>query len=244
MTNSVEKSIWNDLDPAVFTGTGGVRIDADTDVLSVGTVRFDPGCRNNWHTHPVSQILVVTEGLGFYQEEGKPAQVLRPGVTVEIGKDVNHWHGAARDTALIHIAITVKDSDGTLAQWGGPVDDATYDAAHEQLAADPAPALTVTAGRDRLGDLAPFFGELNDDVLFGKVWARSDQLSVHDRCVVTIVAMMSTGMIDSSLDFHLQNAKNNGVTKQEIAEIITHAAFYVGWPKAWGVFNKALEIWT
>lgn len=101
----------------------------------------------------------------------------------------------------------------------------------------------VTAGRDKLGEFAPKFAELNDDVLFGQVWSREDKLSTRDRCIVTVTALMSSGILDDSLKFHLGNAKNNGVTKEEIAEIVTHVAFYVGWPKAWAVFNMAKEIW-
>lgn len=101
----------------------------------------------------------------------------------------------------------------------------------------------VTAGRDALGEFAPKFAELNDDVLFGEVWSREAKLSVRDRSIVTVVALMASGILDSSLQFHLQNAKNHGVTKEEIAEILTHAAFYAGWPKAWAAFRMAKEIW-
>lgn len=102
----------------------------------------------------------------------------------------------------------------------------------------------VTAGRDELGEFASKFAELNDDVLFGEVWSRTDKLSERDRSIVTVVALMSSGILDSSLRFHLQNAKNHGVTNDEIAEILTHAAFYAGWPKAWAAFRMAKEIWT
>lgn len=89
-----------------------------------------------------------------------------------------------------------------------------------------------TAGRDNLGDFAPKFAELNDDVLFGEVWSREDKLSLRDRSLVTVVALMSKGILDSSFQGHLINAKKNGITKDEIAEILTHAAFYAGWPNA------------
>ena len=101
-----------------------------------------------------------------------------------------------------------------------------------------------TAGRNELGDFAPKFAELNDDVLFGEVWSREDKLSARDRSIVTVVALMSSGILDNSLKYHLMNAKNHGVTKEEIAEILTHAAFYAGWPKAWAAFRMAKEIWT
>ena len=102
----------------------------------------------------------------------------------------------------------------------------------------------VTAGRDALDDFAPKFAELNDDVLFGEVWSREDKLSLRDRSLVTVTALMAQGLIDDSFRYHLMTAKSNGITKEEIAEIITHAAFYCGWPKAWAVFKTAKEIWS
>lgn len=102
----------------------------------------------------------------------------------------------------------------------------------------------ITAGRDALGEFAPKFAELNDDVLFGEVWSRTDKLPLRERSIVTVTALMASGILDNSLKFHLSEAKNNGVTKTEIAEIITHAAFYAGWPKAWAAFNMAKDIWT
>ena len=100
-----------------------------------------------------------------------------------------------------------------------------------------------TAGRDQLGDFAPKFAELNDDVLFGQVWSRESQLSLRDRSLVTICIFMGKGLVDSSLKYHLISAKNNGITREEMAEIITHAAFYCGWPKAWAVFRMAKEVY-
>ena len=100
-----------------------------------------------------------------------------------------------------------------------------------------------TAGRDGLGDLAPKFAQLNDDVLFGQVWSREDRLSLRDRSMITVVALVSKGITDNSLKYHIQNAKNHGVTKTEMVEIITHIAFYVGWPNAWAVFPMVREIY-
>ena len=102
----------------------------------------------------------------------------------------------------------------------------------------------VTAGRDSLGEFAPKFAQLNDDVLFGEVWSRENELSPRDRSLVTVVSLMAQGLTDSSFAFHLQSAKNNGITRGEIAEIITHAAFYVGWPKAWAAFRMAKDVWA
>lgn len=105
-------------------------------------------------------------------------------------------------------------------------------------------AIKQTAGRDALGEFAPKFAELNDDILFGEVWSREDALSLRDRSLVTVVALMSQGLVDSSFQYHLVRAKENGITKIEIAEILTHAAFYVGWPKAWAAFRIAKEVWN
>lgn len=101
----------------------------------------------------------------------------------------------------------------------------------------------ITAGRDTLGEFAPKFAELNDDVLFGKVWSREDKLSARDRSVITVTALLAQGLCDSSFEHHLKTAKENGITKSEIAEILTHAAFYTGWPKAWAAFRLAKDIW-
>ena len=103
--------------------------------------------------------------------------------------------------------------------------------------------IVQTAGRDQLGDFAPEFAHLNDDILFGEVWSRTDELSLRDRSLITITSLISQGITDSSLTYHLQEAKKNGITRSEAAEIITHIAFYAGWPKAWAAFRLAKEVW-
>lgn len=105
-------------------------------------------------------------------------------------------------------------------------------------------AVKQTAGCDSLGTFAPEFAHLNDDILFGEVWSREEKLSLRNRSLVTVVSLMSQGITDNSLKFHLNEAKKNGITKDEIAEIITHVAFYAGWPKAWATFNLAKEVWS
>lgn len=102
--------------------------------------------------------------------------------------------------------------------------------------------IVQTAGRDSLGSFAPAFAHYNDDVLFGENW-NDDGIDIKTRSIITVVALMASGVTDSSLKFHLQNAKNHGVTQKEIAAIITHVAFYAGWPKGWAVFNMAKELW-
>ncbi len=104
--------------------------------------------------------------------------------------------------------------------------------------------IVQTAGRNQLGDFAPEFAHLNDNILFGEVWSRNDLLSLRDRSLVTITSLISQGITDSSLTFHLQEAKKNGINRTEAAEIITHIAFYAGWPKAWAAFRLAKEVWN
>lgn len=101
-----------------------------------------------------------------------------------------------------------------------------------------------TAGRDSLNDFAPKFAELNDDVLFGEVWSREDKLSLKLRSIVTMTALISKGIVDNSLMYHLTTAKKNGVTRTEMAEILTHLPFYAGWPNAWAAFRMAKEVYA
>ena len=101
-----------------------------------------------------------------------------------------------------------------------------------------------TAGHDALGEFAPEFAHLNDDILFGEVWNRDALLPLKLRSIVTISALIGKGIVDSSLKYHLESARKNGVTKSEIAEILTHIAFYAGWPNAWAAFKMAKEVYA
>ena len=101
----------------------------------------------------------------------------------------------------------------------------------------------VTAGRDAMGKFAPQFAALNDDVLFGEVWAREEQLSPRDRSLITVSALMASGILDSSLLHHIQRAKANGITSTEMSEALTQLAFYAGWPKAWAALRMAKEVY-
>ncbi|MCT3108707.1 carboxymuconolactone decarboxylase family protein [Lactococcus lactis] len=98
-----------------------------------------------------------------------------------------------------------------------------------------------TAGHEQLGEFAPKFAELNDDILFGEVWSREKELSAHERSVITITALIAGGNFEQ-LNFHMAKGKENGISQEEISEIINHLSFYVGWPKAWSAFNIAKKI--
>lgn len=100
-----------------------------------------------------------------------------------------------------------------------------------------------TAGRDALGEFAPDFAHFNDDVLFGENWNNTD-IDLKTRCIITVVALMSQGVTDNSIRYHITNAKAHGVSQREMAAVITHTAFYAGWPHAWAVFNIAKEVYA
>jgi quercetin dioxygenase-like cupin family protein len=132
MSNSPSASAATKRGPSdYFSGTAWVTMlagDNPTD-CTVGDVTFEPGCRNSWHSHPAGQILVVTAGLGYYQEKGRAAQLLRAGDTVSIAPGVVHWHGATANSIFTHLAINPNASQG-VADWLQPVTDEEYRAAH------------------------------------------------------------------------------------------------------------------
>ena len=103
-------------------------------------------------------------------------------------------------------------------------------------------AVKQTAGRDALGEFAPEFAHFNDDILFGDNWNNED-IDLKTRSLITVTALIAQGMTDSSLKFHILNAKNYGVSRKEMAAVITHVAFYAGWPKAWAAFRLAKEVY-
>ncbi|MBQ7547099.1 MAG: carboxymuconolactone decarboxylase family protein [Clostridia bacterium] len=102
--------------------------------------------------------------------------------------------------------------------------------------------IVQTAGRKALGEFAPEFAHFNDDVLFGENW-NNDDLDLRTRCLLTVVALMAQGITDSSLRYHIENARLHGVSRKEMAAAITHVAFYAGWPKAWATFNMAKDVY-
>ena len=111
-----------------FTGAAWLQrlmTDADKFDVVISNVVFDPGVRNSWHSHPGGQILIATSGEGYYQERGKPVQILNAGDVIAIPSNVVHWHGAAPDSEFIHIAINTKVSLGP-AVWYEKVTDEEY----------------------------------------------------------------------------------------------------------------------
>jgi 4-carboxymuconolactone decarboxylase len=219
--------------------TGSVRIDPlfeanDPSHGSGSSVTFAPGARTAWHTHPLGQILIVTAGIGRVQRWGGPIEEIRQGDVVWIPAGLKHWHGASPTTSMTTIGIQ-EHRDGQVVDWLEQVSDAEYSAPVQgQLppAAAPIPGSSAqpTTAQRLMGDFAPKLRELTDNVLFGDVWARPE-LSPRDRSLVTISALIAMNRPDQ-LRSHLVRARDNGVTQEEVVEVITHLAFYAGWPNA------------
>lgn len=211
--------------------------------VHLANVTFEAGCRNNWHIHHAKegggQILLATFGVGYYQEEGKPARLLLPGDIVVIPANVKHWHGASSRSPFAHLAIEVPGKE-TSNEWLEEVNDKQYALANEVKGKI---GIKQTAGKDALGEFAPSFAHYNDDVLFGENWANVEALSLSRRSLLTVIILASQGITDSSLKYHIENAKKNGVTSLEMSEALTHMAFYAGWPKAWAAFRIAKDVY-
>ena len=209
--------------------TGRVRVEqpfrADAPARASGAqVTFEPGARTAWHTHPLGQTLIVTQGTGLVQRWGAPVQEIRAGDVVWIPPHTKHWHGATPSTGMRHIAIA-EQLDGKSVDWLEKVSDAQYPGSKPST---PAPA--QTRAQALLGDVNPKLAQLTDDVLFGDVWARPG-LSPRDRSLATVSALIAMNRPDQ-LRSHLKLARDNGLTEAELVEAITHLAFYAGWPSA------------
>ena len=224
------------------TFTGSVRVtplfDANDNFhASCASVSFEPGARSAWHTHPSGQLLIVTAGVGRVQQWGKPIEEIRQGDVIWTPPGVRHWHGASATSAMTHLAMQ-EAVDGKAVEWLDKVTDAEYNAA---IASTSAPAADAAAAvpsdaQKAFGDIAPALAQYTDAVLFGDVWRRPG-LSPRDRSLVTVSALVA-GYRTNELPFHMKRALDNGVTKDELIEVITHLAFYSGWPTA----NSALPI--
>ena len=211
---------------------------------SAGKVSFEPGARTAWHTHPLGQTLVVTAGVGRVQRWGGPVEEIRPGDVVRIAPHTRHWHGAAPDSAMTHIAIQ-EAQDGRTADWLEQVGEADYRAAPGADASSGAAPPAATAAKPSraqqlMGDVAPKLAQLTDEVLFGDVWARPG-LSPRDRSLVTVSALIAMNRPDQ-LRSHMALARQNGVTEPELVEALTHLAFYAGWPSAVTAVGVAREV--
>jgi 4-carboxymuconolactone decarboxylase len=228
--------------------SGSVRVDhvfrADAPGRAAGAlVTFEPGARTAWHVHPLGQTLIVTAGVGRVQRWGDPVHEIRPGDVVWIPPGQKHWHGAAPDSSMAHIAIS-EALDGQTVEWMEKVTDVQYqEALNTKEPATPATGTKPRPSQRAIGDFAPKLAELTDEVLYADVWERPE-LSKRDRSLVTVAALIAMNRPEQ-LRSHFVKARENGVKHEELVETITHLAFYAGWPNAvtaigvaWEVFGK------
>ncbi|HTL54599.1 MAG TPA: carboxymuconolactone decarboxylase family protein [Candidatus Limnocylindrales bacterium] len=224
--------------------TGSVRVDplfqANAPARASGSlVTFEPGARTAWHTHPLGQVLIVTAGLGRVQRWGDPIEDIRQGDVVWIPPGQKHWHGAAPQSSMAHIAIS-ESLDGESVEWMEKVSDAQYSAPSAAGPATPASGTQPRPSQRAIGDFAPKLADLTDNVLYGDVWERPE-LSKRDRSLVTVAALIAMNRPEQ-LRSHLVKARENGVKQEEVVETITHLAFYAGWPNAVTAVAVAKEV--
>jgi 4-carboxymuconolactone decarboxylase len=224
-----------------FTGT--VRIDlpflaAAPGRVSGARVAFEPGARTAWHSHPLGQSLIVTAGTGWVQQFGGQKEEIREGDVVWIPAGAKHWHGATPTAAMTHIAV-VENLNGKGVEWMEKVSDEQYNA-KQPAASGTQSSKDASVGQRLFGDFDPKFAELTDRVLFGDVWERPG-LSKRDRSLITVAALIALNRPEQ-LKGHFERARQNGVTKDEVVEVITHMAFYAGWPNAVNAIAVAKEV--
>jgi len=224
--------------------TGSARVDSPFQAsaparVSGARVTFEPGARTAWHVHPLGQTLIVTAGVGRVQRWGDPVEEIRPGDVVWTPPGQKHWHGAAPDNSMTHIAIT-EQLDGKTVEWMEKVVDAQYRAPVRGQPASTGAAPRPRPSQAAIGDFAPKLAELTDDVLYADIWERPE-LSKRDRSLATVAALIAMNRPDQ-LRSHLARARQNGLTREELIETITHLAFYSGWPNAVTAIGVAKEV--
>ncbi|HEV3383341.1 MAG TPA: carboxymuconolactone decarboxylase family protein [Gemmata sp.] len=196
---------------------------------SGASVAFEPGARTAWHSHPLGQTLIVTAGAGWVQQWGSQVQEIRQGDIVWIPPGIKHWHGATASTSMTHIGIQ-ESLDGKAVEWMEQVSDQQYRNPRSISEGVAGGVKEVSAAPKLMRDFDPKLAELTNNVLYGDIWERPG-LSKRDRSLITVAAMIALNRPEQ-LRSHLQRARDNGVTKDEVVEMITHLAFYAGWPNA------------
>ena len=221
-----------------FTGTAWVNIlvpQDETGSYAVGNVVFETGCRNNWHTHPAGQILLVTGGKGYYHERGKPARFLTRGDVVVIPSHVEHWHGAAADSCLTHIVITNNTREGAVL-WLAPVTDEEYHSVQPTSSKPGNVHLTDTAISNHeelfphhtstLQQTDPELIEVFDNFAFDEVISHGS-LDTRIRVMMILASTIASQAL-SEFNVMLGGALNVGITPVEIKEIVYQAVPYIG----------------
>jgi 4-carboxymuconolactone decarboxylase len=225
-----------------FTGIAWVNIlvpQGETASYAIGNVLFEPRCRNNWHKHPAGQILLITNGKGYYQEKGRPARSLTTGDIVVIPSGVEHWHGAAHDSSLTHIVVTNNSKDGAV-EWLSPVTDEQYDRLRPEHPERSTINLTDPAIRNH-GELFPNHRstlkttdpeliEVFDNFAFDEI-LRYGNLDARTRVLLILASTIASQAL-REYQVMLGAALHVGVTPVEIKEVVYQSVPYVGMAKA------------
>ena len=224
--------------------TGSARVDSSFRAIapariSGARVLFEPGARTAWHAHPLGQTLIVTAGTGRVQRWGDPVDEIRQGDVIWIPPGQKHWHGAAPNSSMTHIAIT-EQLEGKTVDWMEKVSDTQYGAPLRGQASSTGVGPRPRPSQGAIGDFAPKLAQITDDVLYGDIWERPE-LSKRDRSLATVAALIALNRPDQ-LRSHLRIARQNGLTQEELIEAITHLAFYAGWPNAVTAIGVAREV--
>jgi 4-carboxymuconolactone decarboxylase len=239
--------------PDYFTGTAWVNIlvqEDETGSYAIGNVVFEPGCRNNWHKHPAGQILLITDGKGYYQEKGKPARLLTQGDVVVIPSHVEHWHGASNDSSFTHIVITNNAKQGAV-EWLAPVTDEEYQNCQKVNSAYPAKVnLTEAAIRNHeelfpnhqstLQITDPELIEVFDNFAFDEVIGYGG-LDTRTRVMMILASTIASQALNE-YKVMLGAALNVGVAPVEIKEILYQSVPYVGIAKVLDFIHATNEI--
>lgn len=210
------------------------RLTANKDLnVPMSNVTFEPGCRNNWHSHTGGQLLVATAGRGYYQEQGKAARELKPGDVVEIAPNVVHWHGAAPDSWFSHLAIECNPQTNKTT-WLDPVNDEQYTSATTSQTANLRLSEAAIRNHDEwfpgyvstAKQTDPELIEVFDNFAFDEVMQYGN-LDRKTRIMVTMASSIAQHTVHE-YKMMLRAALANGVTPVEIKEILYHAVPYVG----------------
>lgn len=218
------------VDGPTTTFTGSVRVtplfsSSPTSDFSGGSVTFSPGARSHWHTHPLGQTLLVTEGVGRVQAWGQPISEMRAGDVITIPPGVKHWHGAGPQTSVTHIALQAA-RDGQAVEWLEPVSEEQY----------------TMKTNPTIDNVSPALEKARRETIHGDLWQRP-QLTARDRSIVTLSCLIARNQ-SIGLPFYLERALDSGVKPAEISEIIHHLAFYAGWENAMVAVPVAGEVFA
>ncbi len=220
--------------PAEFF-TGNVQVEPlvqlpEPSRIIAASVTFEPGARSAWHKHPLGQTLIVTDGCGVVQTWGQPVQIIRPGDVIWTPPGVKHWHGALPSFKMTHISV-LEHLNGKTADWLDQLTEDEYQAG----------CASCEPARHDLGTVSPAL-EKYDREAIAKLWSGSD-LTAHDRSIITVAALICRNQT-VEMPWYFNFALDNGLKPAELSEIITHLAFYCGWPSAISAIKIAKPIFA